>query len=54
MFIFFSSFVSPGTKQHAAENQHTGGGEEGGRIVAQGTPEQIAGCGESLTGRYLR
>lgn len=27
-----------------------GGGEEGGRIVAQGTPEQIAGCGESLTG----
>ena len=31
-----------------------GGGEEGGRIVAQGTPEQIAGCGESLTGRYLR
>ena len=31
-----------------------GGGEEGGRIVAQGTPEQIAGCWESLTGRYLR
>ena len=31
-----------------------GAGIHGGRIVAQGTPEQIAGCGESLTGRYLR
>ena len=31
-----------------------GAGEHGGHVVAQGTPEQIAGCGESLTGRYLR
>ena len=30
-----------------------GGGEEGGRIVAQGTPEQIAAQPESLTGRFL-
>ena len=30
-----------------------GGGEEGGRIVAQGTPEEIAASPDSLTGRYL-
>jgi excinuclease ABC subunit A len=30
------------------------GGEEGGRIVAAGTPEQIAQHPESHTGRYLR
>jgi excinuclease ABC subunit A len=30
------------------------GGEEGGRIVAAGTPEQIAQLSESHTGRYLR
>ena len=30
-----------------------GGGEAGGRIVACGTPEQIAACRESITGRYL-
>ena len=30
------------------------GGDGGGRIVAQGTPEQIAMVGESHTGRYLR
>ena len=30
-----------------------GGGEEGGRIVACGTPEEIAACGNSVTGRYL-
>ncbi len=30
-----------------------GGGEEGGRIVAAGTPDEIARCKESLTGRYL-
>jgi excinuclease ABC subunit A len=29
------------------------GGEAGGRIVAQGTPETIARCGESFTGQYL-
>jgi excinuclease ABC subunit A len=29
------------------------GGDGGGRIVAQGTPEQIAGVAESYTGRYL-
>lgn len=30
------------------------GGAGGGRIVAQGTPEQIAACSESHTGSYLR
>jgi len=30
------------------------GGNDGGRIVAQGTPEQIATVDESYTGRYLR
>ena len=30
-----------------------GGGDEGGRIVACGTPEEIRACGESLTGRFL-
>ncbi|MDO5358879.1 MAG: excinuclease ABC subunit UvrA [Slackia faecicanis] len=30
-----------------------GGGEAGGRIVACGTPEQVAACAESVTGRYL-
>jgi len=29
------------------------GGDGGGRIVAEGTPEQIAGVAESYTGRYL-
>jgi excinuclease ABC subunit A len=29
------------------------GGESGGRVVAAGTPEQIARCRESHTGRYL-
>ena len=29
------------------------GGEQGGEIVAQGTPEQIASCKKSYTGRYL-
>ena len=31
-----------------------GGGVRGGRIVAVGTPEEIAACPESRTGRYLR
>jgi excinuclease ABC subunit A len=30
------------------------GGDAGGQIVACGTPEQIAACEESWTGRYLR
>ena len=30
-----------------------GGGENGGRIVATGTPEQIRSCPESITGRYI-
>jgi excinuclease ABC subunit A len=29
------------------------GGEQGGEIVAQGTPEQVAGCDRSHTGRFL-
>ena len=31
-----------------------GGGIEGGRIVAQGTPRDIAANEASVTGRYLR
>lgn len=30
------------------------GGRNGGMIVAQGTPEQVAGCAESYTGQFLR
>jgi excinuclease ABC subunit A len=30
-----------------------GAGEEGGRIVAQGTPEEVARCPDSHTGRFL-
>jgi len=29
-------------------------GEEGGHIVVTGTPEQVAACRESITGRFLR
>ena len=31
-----------------------GGGEAGGQIVAAGTPEEIAGNPDSVTGRYLK
>ena len=30
-----------------------GGGEDGGTIVASGTPEDIKACSESVTGRYI-
>jgi excinuclease ABC subunit A len=30
-----------------------GGGDAGGRIVATGTPEEVARCGDSATGRIL-
>jgi len=30
------------------------GGDAGGHVVAEGTPEQVAACQESFTGRYLR
>ena len=30
-----------------------GGGEAGGRIVCAGTPDQVAACKRSVTGRYL-
>ncbi len=30
-----------------------GGGEEGGDVVAAGTPEKIKSCSDSVTGRYL-
>ena len=30
-----------------------GGGEAGGRVVACGTPEQVAACPQSVTARYL-
>src|SRR4029453_12594147 len=31
-----------------------GAGREGGRVVAQGTPEEVARDDQSLTGRFLR
>ncbi len=31
-----------------------GGGEAGGRVVAAGTPEEVAGSKESITGQFLR
>ncbi len=30
------------------------GGSRGGEIVASGTPEDVARCAKSYTGRYLR
>ena len=30
-----------------------GGGEDGGRIVATGTPEVVRNCGGSITGKYI-
>ena len=30
-----------------------GGGDAGGRIVCTGTPEEVAACAESITGRYV-
>jgi excinuclease ABC subunit A len=30
-----------------------GGGDEGGRLVIEGTPEQVAACEASWTGRFL-
>ncbi len=30
------------------------GGDGGGRIVAEGTPEEVAACEESFTGQYLK
>ena len=37
-----------------AIRQSEQGGAEGGRLVATGTPEQIAACKASHTGRALR
>ncbi len=31
-----------------------GGGDEGGKLVVQGTPEKVAECKESVTGAYLK
>ena len=30
------------------------GGDEGGRVIATGTPEEVAACKKSCTGRYLK
>ncbi|GAB4340635.1 MAG: excinuclease ABC subunit UvrA [Desulfobulbaceae bacterium] len=30
------------------------GGDQGGRVVVCGTPEEVAGCGESFTGMFLK
>ena len=29
------------------------GGDKGGMVIAEGTPEEIAACGRSYTGKYL-
>ncbi len=31
-----------------------GAARHGGRVVAQGTPEQVAATGESVTARFLK
>ena len=31
-----------------------GGGDDGGRVMAEGTPEQVAAMSNSVTGRYLK
>ena len=31
----------------------SGGGKAGGRIVAQGTPQEIRSCLDSVTGRFI-
>ena len=31
-----------------------GAGEEGGKLVAQGSPESISSVKESMTGKYLK
>ena len=31
-----------------------GGGQDGGRVVAEGTPEQVAAMEDNCTGQYLR
>ncbi|MFO7574198.1 MAG: hypothetical protein R6W67_03480, partial [Bacteroidales bacterium] len=30
------------------------GGREGGAVVVAGTPEEVKGCSDSLTGTFLR
>jgi len=30
------------------------GGEAGGQIIAEGTPEMVAACPESITGQMLK
>jgi excinuclease ABC subunit A len=30
------------------------GGRDGGRVVAEGTPEAVAACPDSHTGRFLK
>ena len=30
-----------------------GGGEEGGKIIFKGTPEQLCKCNNSYTGKFL-
>ena len=38
----------------AEMNNSEGAGDGGGRIVAEGTPEEIARCETSYTGEYLK
>ena len=41
-------------KENDLEGAQDQGGKHGGIVVAQGTPEDIANCDRSYTGRYLR
>ena len=42
------------TLSMAAVNLGPGAGEKGGYVVATGTPEELAGVPESVTGQYLK
>jgi len=37
-----------------ADRSRPEGGEAGGRLIAEGTPEEVALVDESYTGQYLR
>ena len=43
-----------GEGEEGGEKEEAEGGDEGGYIVAEGTPEDIVSCAESSTGQYLK
>ena len=52
-YISNSPQSSPVTYTVGGGSGNQGGGEEGGRVVASGTPEDIRRAAESRTGRFL-